>query len=185
MCMLMFKDTCGLRSRLKYTISPGQAWDFSISKHRKCCKYHSKCNYQSVINTTSLQGPQEASPVSDVSDNEQEPEVDSKVWTQNRQANASGMPPVWDFVFSPSPAWCFDGRGLLLHILNICNVFLEQWLTVRMGCVPVAPECHWLGSTRTFPISSPAAFRHGLNIGGLCHWMWFQAIFITEGKIWA
>lgn len=87
------------------------------------------------------------------------PQADPEVQTQNRQANASGMPPVWDFVFSPSLAWCFDGRALLLHILNICDVFLEQWLSVRTGCVPAAPECHWFGSTTTFSISSSAAFR--------------------------
>lgn len=165
-------------------MSPGLAWDFSISKHRKCCKYHSKCNYQSVINTTSL-----AETTGGFS-------CFSRSWQwagtrgrsrspDTKQANVSGMPPVWDFVFSPSLAWCSDGRCLLLPVLDSCNVFLEQWLSVRMGCIPAAPECHWFGSTRTFPISSSAVFRHGLNRGGFCHWIWFQAIFITAGKIWA
>lgn len=66
------------------------------------------------------------SPVSDISDNELELEVDPVVQTQNRQANASGMPPVWNFVFSPSLSYHCDGRSLLLHILNICIVLLER-----------------------------------------------------------
>lgn len=102
--MLMFKATCGIRSRLEYTICPGQAWDHSISKQRKCCKYHSKCNYQNVINTTLLAATmggfscfrcfwQRA---------ESKLEVNPNVWIQNQV----GMAVVWAFFFFISSNMC-------------------------------------------------------------------------------
>lgn len=134
MCMLMFKDICELRSRLEYTISPGLAWDLSISKHRKCCKYHSKCNYRSVINSTSLAGT--TGGFSHFRHFWQWAGTRGRSWSPDteqaskclRVASSLGF-----WLFSPSLSWCCDGRSSLLHILNICNVFLEQWLSIRSG----------------------------------------------------